>query len=39
MAKAEWEAKRSVGSSSVSREAFTNFLKTLAQDISGLEKE
>lgn len=48
MAKAEWEANRSAGSSPVSREAFTNFLKTLAQDnlahlcgmrFSGLEKE
>jgi transposase len=39
MAKADWEAKRATGSSPVSKEAFTNFLKTLAQDINGLEKE
>lgn len=39
MAKAEWEAKRSAGSNPVSREAFTNFLKTLAQDINASEKE
>lgn len=39
MAKAEWEAKRSAGSAPVGREAFTNFLKTLAQDISASEKE
>lgn len=39
MAKAEWEAERSAGSRPVSREAFTKFLKTLAHDISGLEKE
>lgn len=39
MAKAEWEAQRSAGSKPVSREAFTNFLKTLAQDISASQKE
>lgn len=39
IAKAEWEAKRSAGSSPVSREAFTNFLKTLAHDINASEKE
>jgi len=39
MAKAEWEAKRSEASRPVGREAFTNFLKALAQDISASEKE
>lgn len=39
MAKAEWEAKRSETSKPVGRQAFTSFLKALAQDISGLEKE
>ena len=39
MAKAEWEAKGSEGSRPVGREAFTNFLKTLAQDISASQKE
>ena len=39
MAKAEWEAKRSAGSRPVGREAFTTFLKTLAQDINASEKE
>ena len=39
IAKAEWEAERSAGSKPVGRQAFTNFLKTLAQDINGLEKE
>jgi transposase len=39
MAKAEWEAKRSEASRPVGREAFTNFLKALAQDISVSEKE
>lgn len=39
MAKAEWEAKRSEASKPVGRQAFTSFLKALAQDISGLEKE
>jgi transposase len=39
MAKAEWEAARTAGSKPVGREAFTNFLKTLAQDISASEKE
>jgi transposase len=39
MAKAQWEAERSVGSRPVSREAFTKFLKTLAHDISASQKE
>jgi transposase len=39
IAKAEWEAKRSGSSKPVSREAFTNFLKTLAHDINASEKE
>jgi transposase len=39
MAKAEWETKRNEASSPVGREAFTNFLKTLAQDINASEKE
>lgn len=39
MAKAEWEAKRSEASKPVGRQAFTRFLKTLAQDISASEKE
>lgn len=39
MAKAQWEATRSEASKPVSRQAFTNFLKALAQDINGLEKE
>lgn len=39
MAKAEWETKRNAGSRAVGREAFTTFLKALAQDISASEKE
>ncbi len=39
MAKAEWATKRSAGSRPVGREAFTNFLKALAQDIHASEKE
>jgi transposase len=39
MAKAEWEATRSEASKPVGRQAFTNFLKTLALDISASEKE
>ena len=39
MAKAQWEATRSEASKPVGRQAFTSFLKALAQDISGFEKE
>jgi transposase len=39
MAKAQWEATRSEASKPVGRQAFTTFLKALAQDINGLEKE
>jgi len=39
MAKAQWEANRNEESKPVGRQAFTNFLKTLAQDINASEKE
>lgn len=38
LAKADWEASRQQGSTPVGKEAFTNFLKTLAQDISASER-
>lgn len=39
MAKAEWEASRKEGSTPVGREAFTSFLKALAQGTSASERE
>ena len=39
LAKAEWEATRNQASKPVGRQAFTNFLKTLAPDISPSEKQ
>lgn len=39
IAKAEWEAKRNEASRPVGRQAFTNFLKALGQDINASEKE
>ncbi|WP_232064895.1 hypothetical protein [Rhodocytophaga rosea] len=39
LAKAQWETNPSEESKSVGRQAFTNFLKALAQDINASAKE